>query len=439
MQLQASLAPFQEPIPPNGNQLSLGDIFCLIAPALIFWEVVIIGRVFLAELAFAFVLPVLLLKRVHVLRHGSVRIFSVLCAFWLASQVVTDIVMNTAFEDWTRGWAKIIVFYANFLVIYLLVWEKRYRIIYIFAGTALGYALRYFINPTEFGIEYPWKFGFGPTVTAVLVLIASWRPLGEFKRIRMLAILAAAALNFYFEFRSLGAICLFTGLFFYISEHMKENALKGSRIRSGTIALTLVAIVLAAVSVYGTYTYALEHGWFSEENELKFSRQAEGEYGTILGGRSEILISAQAIAASPIIGYGSWAKSPELAELYLVTLMSKGYKVSAGEIDTDLIQAHSHLFGAWVEAGLLGGIIWIWVLWITSKAFMHTIFRSEPIQPVFLYILLTHLWTVIFSPLNGEVRISTALSMAVVLCLADFYFPRKRNSVQPPTTHAFAR
>jgi hypothetical protein len=416
------------PFPYNDRQISLGDIFCLIAPSLLFLETVILGRVYATEIAFAAVLPILLSKRAYAMRKNTFKVFTTLCFFWLLSQIFTDIIMRTVFEDWSRGWAKIIFFYANFLTIYLLICEKPYRAIYITAGIAIGLGLRYFFMPTENTIEYPWKFGVGSSITTALVLIASWRLLGTSIRTRLILIFIATGLNFYFEFRSLGVICLFTGFFYAIAEYAKHKRARGASISSAKLAFFIITTILLTTVAYSGYSYALKSGWFSEESELKFSQQAEGDYGTILGGRSEILISVQAIADSPIIGYGSWAKSPELAELYLLQLRTKGY-VFTGELQSDLIQTHSHIFGAWVEAGLFGGILWIWVLWISTTTFLKIIYRVNPVQPIYLYIILSHLWAVLFSPLNGEVRIYTALSMAVLIVLVEFYSAQQKTQI----------
>jgi len=89
--------------------------------------------------------------------------------------------------------------------------------------------------------------------------------------------------------------------------------------------------------------------------------QAHGEYGLIVGGRSEILVSAQAIMDSPILGHGSWAKNEEYAAMLNYLRESMGY-VAQGKHESGLIPTHSHIFGAWVEAGILGAVFWLWIL-----------------------------------------------------------------------------
>ena len=58
-----------------------------------------------------------------------------------------------------------------------------------------------------------------------------------------------------------------------------------------------------------------------------------GEYGLLLGGRSEFLVSSLAVLESPVIGHGSWAKDCRYASLYVELKREAGYYPWGGERD----------------------------------------------------------------------------------------------------------
>lgn len=47
-----------------------------------------------------------------------------------------------------------------------------------------------------------------------------------------------------------------------------------------------------------------------------------------------------------------------------------------------LIPSHSHLFGAWVDHGILGGIFWSYMLYIMIKAMGAGIFGIKTTKPL---------------------------------------------------------
>ena len=69
--------------------------------------------------------------------------------------------------------------------------------------------------------------------------------------------------------------------------------------------------------------------------------------------------------------------------------------------------SHSHLFGAWVDAGFLASIAWIFVVMFSLQLLMSTSFYRDALTPLTLFITLTMLWDIIFSP--GPNRIETGL------------------------------
>jgi hypothetical protein len=281
------------------------------------------------------------------------------------------------------------------------------------AGLTAGLGIGYFYNPSPYAETYPWKFGYGMSVTFAIVLASHY---GIFrKRVAPELMLAVGALlNFFFAYRSLGLICALGALFLWLHRRgwqSRRIARDGPRKLPVLSMLGGLTLIFAAVEIYG---FAASVGFMGEIEQQKHIAQSAGSAGIILGGRNELMVSLQAIQDSPIVGHGSWAKNPHYADLLDYRLEQLGYEVF-GIRETDQIPTHSYLFGAWVEAGFAGALIWLWVLWLTIRMF-GTAYSSEEVPMpwvVFSGILL--LWNVPFSPFGAEQRLIAAYQIALVM------------------------
>ena len=163
--------------PPRGArpQPLLGAV-ALVAPLLMWLEIRLVGRLFVTELILLAALPFLLLLRGRLLAAPLPRMFLLLAAMWLLSQIVTDFYRDTPFIDYSRGWSKITFTTTNFMAIYLLIYGSRQRIVLFTIGVVFGGYLSYLINPSEFALSQPWKFGVGnATIALATVLVICCR------------------------------------------------------------------------------------------------------------------------------------------------------------------------------------------------------------------------------------------------------------------------
>jgi hypothetical protein len=168
----------------------------------------------------------------------------------------------------------------------------------------------------------------------------------------------------------------------------------------------------------GIYVTAVESGWLGDQAQSKYETQASGDLGLLLGGRSEMLISTLAIADSPILGHGSWARDFHYVELYVTLLESSGAVIVGDPYESDLIPTHSHLFGAWVEAGIFGASFWAFIIVIIMVA-AYRCLKVENIPTSFVaFFLFLLLWDVLFSPFGADQRFIEASR----ICLAIWVF-----------------
>jgi hypothetical protein len=350
----------------------------------------------------------------------SGKVFVALCAGWLVSQCVTDFVRRSAFVDYSRGWSTIGMTLTNFVVLFTLLYGKPRRIAYYGWGLVCGKVLTYLISPSELATDYPWKFGIADSVNWAVLLLASRK--GSSQRWQIFLVTAMGLVNVAAGTRNQGGTCLCVALYLFTTRFMRNRIGADSRL-SAKMALGIGAsIVLGVWGIVWAYQFAASSGMLGDNARIKYEQQSSGQYGLLLGGRTEILGSIPAIYDSPILGHGSWAKDPGylLAERQALALMgySTADEISVEDLEEGLIPAHSHIFGAWVNAGILGAVFWGWVFWMTMRALMRVYPASVAMLPLGVFCAFSLLWELLFSPYGAEWRIITPYYIVIVMSCA---------------------
>lgn len=386
--------------------LTAEDYVAVLVGVVSFVEFRFVGRLFLTDLLLAATLIFELLKSARRLEQPPVAPLLFLGAAWLASQVLTDILQNSRPEDFLRGWANISLFLINLSALYLLLRSER-RLLLCGLGFVAGQTVRVLLVSTPNIEKDPWKFGYAWPVTMVLVLAACV----SFERRRKylaLALLAAATfLNFSYNFRSLGFIAFetltITGCIAYRPDRTAKRRL-----------LYVVAGTIVAGTLFTqAYKFAAANRLLGRAALEKYEIQSAGDMGLLLGGRVEALASLRAIADSPLLGHGSWARDGQYGAALQEELLRHGYVPR--RIDTDLIPTHSHILGAWVDAGFLGAVFWFFVLGLAMRAAYVSSVQICSLRVLTIFCALTLAWNIPFSPFGAEERFITPLYVLIVL------------------------
>jgi hypothetical protein len=394
--------------------LSPGDIFCLLAPLLQFVRIQFVGVLQATDLVLLAALPIAVIRHSGRLRQKPVPTILTLGIFWLGSQMATDFVRHSAPEDYLRGWSKIVLILVSFTVLWTVVCVSRRRFILYGIGAAIGMVLTLYIQPTDQMLESPWKFGLsGPITTLVVIgvaLCAKHRYTGIVIPMTVLAVIHAFG-----NTRGLAMMCFVTTIYslFQMSAIKNEGLLDGRRF--------VLLAGLVAVGMWGfmaLYSHYALQGVFGEYARQKLEAQS-GEGGLLLGGRSEILASGQAILDSPLLGHGSWARDPTYAAILAANRRELGYKSFEGGKLDDLIPAHSHIFGAWVDGGALGAVFWLFVLVYAIRSLMK-VSGWEPLLPLFAFAGFSLVWDILFSPISPDRRFVTPYFIAAMVLLQAF-------------------
>jgi hypothetical protein len=397
----------------NSNRLTLGWLFAVGASVVL--DVSIMGRLMGPDILCSIGLIALLLMRGVRDVGKEAKLFFLMIGLWFFGAVVTDLIRGTAPEDIARGWSKIIFFTIVFAYVYLATQGKLLSIVAFLLGLNAGALVTLLVAPDEFFFEEPWKFGYGPPITfAAMVCISTpffRRLVGAWGQVA--SVVLFAVVNLVGNSRSAFAVLFAVASIAALGE-LFRIFLRGRPVPKLIFLFTLLGGVVFYQGIVTVYGMAASSGMLGDEARQKYELQTEGDAGLLLSGRPESLASTQAIADSPIIGHGSWAKDYTYVELYLEALDKRGVPIIGDPYSSGLIPSHSYLFGSWVEAGILGGIFWIYVILVCVRS-LYSLFHIPPwSRPLVTFVVLSLMWDVFFSPFGAQERFTVPAELCIV-------------------------
>ncbi|MGI9450284.1 MAG: O-antigen ligase family protein, partial [Geminicoccaceae bacterium] len=263
-----------------------------------------------------------------------------------------------------------------------------------------------------------WKFGFaGPTTTLLLMCFTLVPVLrSPSSLVGPMIMVALGAFSAFMDFRSWGGVLMLSAAFLSVPAVLRLFGLRPKPLSYGRMFIVgclLLATGYGALKVYGS---AAQSGLLGERSKDKYETQsALGDIGILLGGRSESLVTVQAIMDSPLIGHGSWAKDRYYAELKQLMLYKLGFTNRFIPPENDLIPTHSHLLGAWVEAGLGGVLFWFGILMMIMASLRRLYASDDPIRPYLAFLMFLFIWDILFSPFGAQRRLTNGFLLVAML------------------------
>jgi hypothetical protein len=399
--------------------LSGANIVAFLIPCLSFVQWRVVGTFFLPEpIMLAGTALLFLDHRLRISR--AARIVLGLGTLWLMSQVATDLIMETPFADYARGWANIIVTLLAFCFLHSFLRDRPARLWAFACGTAVGGVLSFLISPSisarTGGTDGWWKFGLAQPVTQFVCCLLCLPLLRRRFILGSSSLLALGGLHFMLGHRSAAGVTLAAGLFLLLEGIFRRNQQRGR----GQISPLLITVVIVpgVLLAYELYDYAKHHAWTEYSLEDKIRAQ-QGAFGSLVGGRQGLYGTLTAIGDSPLIGHGSWGKNPKY-RLSQIDLEKYGYQVDLeDELDPRLIPAHSYLLGAWVESGVLGAVFWTWCLILAARGLKRLHRLDHPLAPILYVSLVWFAWNIVFSPLKGGERVSAAFNLTLAVAALE--------------------
>lgn len=385
---------------------------CFFAPLSLAIEINVGSQVFAAELLFPILALIILIykKRSH-FTYDLQMVIKIGAAYFLA-QIISDFWNEAEFEQYSRGWARILLFLVNIFSIYVIIDNKRSHLILFSLGVVFG---RIWITYSGFeGDVLPWKIGLAKPVALLAILICIVTPWGRRSKayLASVLVLALGIFDIVMDFRSHGAILIVVAVLLISSIFLQSRSL----ISGAKFFSTIVGVLLAGGAAFQIYVYAAQSGWLSESATRKYQNQVEdADEPLLIAGRSETLVYFEAIFDSILIGHGSWPRDLYYAERLVMERYERGLSSNLALPLDNAIPIHSHLFGGLIEAGIAGGIFWANILLLIVKSLMRSSGGNSHMRPLYLYGAVLLLWDILFSPFSGFRRFETAFLIVIVL------------------------
>lgn len=402
-------------------------IFLFLIPLLYLWKMELVGTFIVFELLVGMVSLPILVRLLDAKLEPVLQKIILLAFIWLASQIVTDMYRHTNYTDYLRGWARICFFLTNIAAVWKLMAGRPERIIWLVLGSVLAGMVNAFISV---GFQFDpgsWKTAwFWPFTIGFILLCARLR--NGF--IIGMLVLVLVVINGVMEIRSAAGICFGIVLFMVASEFIFKNRLLLRGLSTGKqVGLSIFAVFFGIILINGFSALAIS-GVMGQNLQSKAESQlARGStyvynwpmasfWAPLIGGRVEMIVSTEAIKDSPILGHGSWAVDMKYVDLFST--------YSGADVDTQrlqneygesgLIPTHSHFFGAWVDAGITGGVFWLVLLVLVIRALFVLLIRPFPYKVIYAFFLIAFCWDVFFSPFDTGRRLQNAI-VAVMVCM----------------------
>lgn len=407
--------------------MSAGLIYLILSGGALVFEINTVGRLTLADVMLTSIAPFLAWFNRNARLKGSERQFFYLAAAWLLGAVITDVVRQSSFDDFSRGWTKIAFFIGNFAALLFLQNRSQKRSAGFILVLAAASAIRLYLNMDGSDIGQDpfgngWRFGYGQLLATAVFLSCAFMVAIPMTRIAALCLPAVDAfINLSLNARNLFGVSALSAAIFITTVRRRRP------LSPAFVALGGAAAAMLVWGVISAYSYAAGSGLLGPMAEQKYEFQSSGNLGILLGGRAEFFGSTQAILDSPIIGHGSWARDIYYVDLMRSRMTQAGYELSNDPNIDDLIPTHSHLFGAWVESGILGAVFWLWAMWIIVKGIYSSVMRPSPMSGFVVFVGLSLLWDIVFSPFGLERRVLTPAALILMINAAESL---KKNSLQ---------
>ncbi len=399
----------------SGKELT-ARLLCFGIPILIAIEVPGVGTIYLAELCLIGLLPVLLVMRGKALQSGPLGLILMMGLIYFGAQVITDLIRETPFSDYARGWSRILFLLMSFVSCYLLTAGKRDRILCYAGGLVVGSTIHLLINNPLSAIG--WKFGFAGSTTTLMLMGFMLVPVlrSPSSLVGPMLMIALGVFSAFMDFRSWGGVLMVSAAFLSVPAVLRLFGLRPKPLSYGRMLLVgtlLMATAFGALKVYGV---AAQSGLLGQKSQDKYEAQAAlGDLGILLGGRNESLVTVQAIMDSPIVGHGSWAKDRYYAELRQLMLYKLGFTYRFIEPENNLIPTHSHVLGAWVEAGLGGALFWLTILGMILATLRRLYASNDPMRPYLVFLMFLFIWDILFSPFGAQRRLTNGFLLVAML------------------------
>lgn len=349
------------------------------------------------------------------------KLFAGLFLLTAFAQVISDLVNDASIEGTLKRSFTYVILAFLLISVRCLSRGDPMRLRWILAGYCLSYATALFLgNAASRNYEIAaWRLGLGTAVTIAICLIPLWVP--RLYRFVGPALIAMSVIHISSGARALAVLVAVAGVLSTVAAWTKRPAPppRFQPMRAVKVAL------FGAVGIYGVYQsslWATQAGLFPEEIQQKMELQFSNPYGILAAGRPDTAAALYGVTKAPFLGFGSTNVDPDVYAFYL-DIANSTYVWSEDFADLQArawarewtlgTPSHSHLLGAWVDAGVFGALSWATFFGLAIYLLQRTAAWHHSAQPLIVLVAEFVLWDTLFSP--GPHRMDVALRLAVLI------------------------
>ena len=397
------------------RKLDSKDKFVLLIGLFTFVKIRLVGIISISELLLLSMY--VFYPSIRFVENKYVKRLFVFAAIWFVGSFISNIYNDSTQVNLIKGVTFILLFIVIIPPIYNLFSDKPARILLFFVGSGLSYYFSPYYNPDE--------------------EIAERLMSDVYLYYRYLALVNALGFCLYYiGYRKLGVLICYSFAVFGLFNMARNPFLIGSLAvllllacrniignyddmifqYKSKIPKIFLTIFIALVSVNFIYETLALNGSLGEDAKKKYMVQS-AHGGVLEGGRGETFMGIELIKRNPIMGYGSYAKD-KTGSFFSDYYREHGFKNGVVRLKDRLLPSHSHLVGAWMQDGILGGLFWLYVLWMCWKIFISGCFMFERrLLCLLMFQFCSLLWNIMFSPFGD--RVSTAALIITFLVIYD--------------------
>lgn len=393
-------------------------------------QVNVIGFLGISELIIYLMAPFVFMKNWPLFKKDGLGTLFLLLFLTMISCIISGWYNESGFIVTLKGFATIYGFFACITVIYPMLRSNPGNLKWFLVGIAISSVICVFVfqpgsayigaindrkslqeSVMEYALFWPTQIN---TWTTLPIKVA-------YLQVPVIYALAVPFANAFYALlstasgRSAFLVSMFGVLLLYIAGKTPKSLM---RIKKKFVGL--VVFILVGGLVFATfYKYAAKRGLLGEAAQTKYEAQVlskgrgEGVLAMIMGGRLEFFIGATACMKHPILGCGSHAEDKEGLVDYFFTKYGTYEDLVMLEkqhaMDKDLginyrkIPAHSHVISFWLWYGIVGGILWVYILILMLKTLKNYFGAIPQWVGYFALIMPSAVLGVLFSPFGDRV------------------------------------
>jgi hypothetical protein len=357
-------------------------------------RVELVGNMLVGEPALVAVAAIVLLMRGFgpLADRRILFLYAIFGLLMLIGYVVSDLVSDTEPWQYIRGWARVTTLILTTVALIVMVSHSPRSLWWFALGIGLGTLAKLVMEGAPLD---QWKLGYGEAIVLLVITLGGRLSVSATAAF----LLAFGLLSVALDYRSLGAVAIL------IAASLLWRIWTGGRKRWRARDI----VVMAAVGIAAAAALILTLELTQSEHETRRMMSNLGRY-------AGLTVASQAIADSPIVGYGSWAADKryvsQIRQEERRASSQAGQSVRIG----DSLMPHSQILQAWVEGGALAAVFFLFYAWHLAWAWWWLMrgHRTDALTPLYLFAIYGGLWNWVASPATGIQRVYIALAVAVI-------------------------